>query len=493
MSSKKVSWEIIGIIFVILLLLYPIFSATEATSSSMNLQDNGTPAVPDDFYGSITINEHPASAGTELQMRIDGEVVNDPEIFVTEDRGYYGDPEASPPRYLTAQAYQEDKGKSIEFFIKHQGEWLKASQTDPEDIEFKGGEVREVDLHFETEPIPPTIESLSSKSVNSNQATLEMTFDIKYHDSVETRFEWRRKNEGLEWQQTNWSEQNESSKITETITNLESDQSYEYRAEIRYNSESVKSEIESFTTSAEGNVAPNPEFEWEPSRPNEGQSVEFDASGSSDPDGEIDYYLWDFDDGNEDQGEKTEHVYKEPGNYTVSLDVIDDEGASVSLSQTIEIYEISFRINGLKLNEDEINVGEVLEGYLNIENTGLNTAKYEEKVYLEKDGNVIKSDTLSIELSPGHERALGFNFTVEEKGEYTVRVGEKEEQIKVLEKKGNGEEGMDLIWFIIPLILIAIISVFLVINKNNIIGNKKEKDEGEVEEDAKGKIEDEEQ
>jgi PKD repeat protein len=58
--------------------------------------------------------------------------------------------------------------------------------------------------------------------------------------------------------------------------------------------------------------------------------VTFDASGSSDPDGEIVEYRWDFDgDGATDRnttGPRATHVFEEPGTYDVSLAVVDDTG-----------------------------------------------------------------------------------------------------------------------------------------------------------------------
>ena len=56
------------------------------------------------------------------------------------------------------------------------------------------------------------------------------------------------------------------------------------------------------------------------------ESILFDASQSYDPDGDIESYIWDFGDGNTDTGEIIEHIYTSPGNYTVSLTVIDTDG-----------------------------------------------------------------------------------------------------------------------------------------------------------------------
>ena len=486
MNFKRKSLEIISILVITFLLIHPISLVTESSSSHLDLhgetteveiQGNDIPAVPDDFYGELTINEEPAPAGTELQARIDDEVVNDPEVFVTNEPGYYGDREAVPRRYLTVQAYEKDIGEPIEFFIKHEGEWIKATRTDPDNITFKGREVRNVDLHFETEPLIPTIESLYTKDVYTDRATLAMRYDIKNYDSVEIRFSWRK--EFRQWQDTDWRETTESGTFTETITNLETDQRYEFSSEIKYNSEILKSETLFFKTPTEGNQPPTPEFTWAPSRPNEGQQVDFDASDSHDPDGEIEYYLWNFGDGQEGQGKKTEHTYDEPGTYSVSLEVIDDEGASAAISNSVTIYEISFSINDLSLNQDEIYVGETLEVTLVIQNTGRNTAVYEEDLYIKEGNDVIASERISKELSSGNVRSLSYTFTLEDEGEYTVMIGEEERNIRVLERD---EEGINLMWVLIPVILIAIVVGWLIIKKKK-VPNEDEGSKENIDED----------
>ena len=61
-----------------------------------------------------------------------------------------------------------------------------------------------------------------------------------------------------------------------------------------------------------------------------GENIHFDASESYDPDGTIVSYLWDFGDGNTATGVIADHAYSEDGNYTVTLTVTDDDGASAT-------------------------------------------------------------------------------------------------------------------------------------------------------------------
>jgi hypothetical protein len=63
-----------------------------------------------------------------------------------------------------------------------------------------------------------------------------------------------------------------------------------------------------------------------------GSPVGFDASGTTDSDGTVARYDWDFGDGTTlvDGGPTPQHVYTGPGSYTVVLVVTDNEGASTT-------------------------------------------------------------------------------------------------------------------------------------------------------------------
>ncbi|MGB0652354.1 MAG: PKD domain-containing protein [Thermoplasmatota archaeon] len=63
----------------------------------------------------------------------------------------------------------------------------------------------------------------------------------------------------------------------------------------------------------------------------------FDASGSSDPDGSISSYSWDFGDGATGSGVSPSHTYGGSGTYSVSLTVTDNDGASSSTSHSVTV------------------------------------------------------------------------------------------------------------------------------------------------------------
>jgi PKD repeat protein len=85
------------------------------------------------------------------------------------------------------------------------------------------------------------------------------------------------------------------------------------------------------------NRPPKAAFTFRPETPEVDSPVRFDASTSSDPDGSIVAYLWDFGDGTTSSGVSIDHVYTFAGRYTVLLTVWDDEGANASTSVQITV------------------------------------------------------------------------------------------------------------------------------------------------------------
>lgn len=63
----------------------------------------------------------------------------------------------------------------------------------------------------------------------------------------------------------------------------------------------------------------------------------FDASGSSDPDGTIQSYRWDFGDGSTGEGATAVHAFAGAGTYDVTLTVTDDQGASTTVEQAVAV------------------------------------------------------------------------------------------------------------------------------------------------------------
>ncbi|WP_323675498.1 S8 family serine peptidase [Halorubellus sp. PRR65] len=79
-----------------------------------------------------------------------------------------------------------------------------------------------------------------------------------------------------------------------------------------------------------GNSAPTVSINASSTTVDVGTAVEFDGSGSTDSDGSIESYAWDFGDGATASGVSATHTYDSAGEYTVTLTATDDDGASSS-------------------------------------------------------------------------------------------------------------------------------------------------------------------
>jgi PKD repeat protein len=89
-----------------------------------------------------------------------------------------------------------------------------------------------------------------------------------------------------------------------------------------------------------GNVtsaSPDATFTFTPSAPTDGDSVSFDASGSSDPNDDVSSYEWTFGDGTTATGVNPSHTYDAPGEYTVTLEVTDGDGNTDTVTKTVTV------------------------------------------------------------------------------------------------------------------------------------------------------------
>ncbi len=96
-------------------------------------------------------------------------------------------------------------------------------------------------------------------------------------------------------------------------------------------------DTESFTVSVsdQGNQLPQAVISADPASGDAPLEVSFDGSGSSDPDGSIVDYRWDFGDNQTGSGATVSHTFQDAGYYTVRLTVEDDLGATGSATASI--------------------------------------------------------------------------------------------------------------------------------------------------------------
>ncbi|MGH7601195.1 MAG: PKD domain-containing protein, partial [bacterium] len=93
-----------------------------------------------------------------------------------------------------------------------------------------------------------------------------------------------------------------------------------------------------------GNQAPIARAQIAPNPAPVNQNVTFDASTSSDPDGQIAQYSWNFGDGATSTQKTATHAYAQAGTYTYRLTVTDNAGATGQASGQITVTAGSSRL-----------------------------------------------------------------------------------------------------------------------------------------------------
>jgi len=86
------------------------------------------------------------------------------------------------------------------------------------------------------------------------------------------------------------------------------------------------------------NEKPDTDFSFNPYYPNDGEEINF-TDRSTDSDGSVSSWLWDFGDGNTSTSQNPKHTYSNTGNYTVKLSVIDNDGGMDNESKNIQVID----------------------------------------------------------------------------------------------------------------------------------------------------------
>jgi len=95
------------------------------------------------------------------------------------------------------------------------------------------------------------------------------------------------------------------------------------------------------------NQSPTASFTANPTSGVAPLEVSFNASSSSDSDGSITSYDWDFKDGETGNGEIISHTFSSIGSYNVELTVTDDKGATDSTTKEIRSYKAELKAGGI--------------------------------------------------------------------------------------------------------------------------------------------------
>jgi len=108
------------------------------------------------------------------------------------------------------------------------------------------------------------------------------------------------------------------------------------------------------------NTAPTVSLSANRTTVKEGDPIAFDGSASSDSDGSVTGYEWDFGDGTTATGSTATHDFSGLGFYTVSLTVTDDDGATTTDSIDVEVVDNYAPTADATANRTAVNTSEAI-------------------------------------------------------------------------------------------------------------------------------------
>ncbi|HHT9137503.1 MAG TPA: PKD domain-containing protein [Candidatus Wunengus sp. YC60] len=145
--------------------------------------------------------------------------------------------------------------------------------------------------------------------------------------------------------------------------------------------------IQKLITIADSNVTPVPtpvtnqspvaSFTYSPANPEVDEQITFDASSSSDSDGTISNYAWNFGDGNTGNGSIISHTFAKAEKYSVSLTVTDNNGSTGATSKVISVANSVGNKKSGQTKQENATVGEpvnIINGNMYIIKTDLSTS-----------------------------------------------------------------------------------------------------------------------
>lgn len=141
-------------------------------------------------------------------------------------------------------------------------------------------------------------------------------------------------------------------------------------------------------------------------------TVEFSAAESTDPDGEVSSYNWEFGDGEEGSGSSATHTYAQEGDYTVTLTITDNGGKADDITQqvTVAMGEVTHptyanydttSAGTVIFNEVDNKDGVVQTNSAQNENVRVNYVKWTRDHTYHIDGRTFVNDGDTLEIEPG--------------------------------------------------------------------------------------------
>lgn len=209
-----------------------------------------------------------------------------------------------------------------------------------------------------------------------------------------------------------------------------------------------------WSESEEQDRNPTARFSWDKHPGKTGESIRFDGSGSTDPDGDIEKYRWSFDDGSGYRyGETRSYSFGSTGTYDVTLRVKDSKGNTDTRTREVEVVrdpgDCSVNVGRLRLGNSVIDEGDSTTASVEVTNNGQNQ---DVRVRFKVGGNTVKTvnrevssnsqSTFQASVSPNRDRIITAEVTTQG-SPCGDRNYERYRELAVVEGGDNGGDDPD--------------------------------------------------
>ena len=271
--------------------------ATDSTSHSVTIS-NQAPIASFDYS--------PSEPETNEIVNFNASGSSDPDGSIEKYKWDFGDSSTGTGQKL-AHSYSDNNAYTVTLTV-----------TDDD------GATNSTSKHVTVASLGPTAAFTYSPSTPTTQQTIQFTDESNDPDGSISSWQWSFGDGGSS------TTQNPTHQYTD-------DGAYTVTLKVTDDDGATDSTSHSVTIS---NQAPIASFDYSPSEPETNEIVNFNASGSSDPDGSIEKYKWDFGDSSTGTGQKLAHSYSDNNAYTVTLTVTDDDGATNSTSKHVTVASL---------------------------------------------------------------------------------------------------------------------------------------------------------
>jgi hypothetical protein len=113
-------------------------------------------------------------------------------------------------------------------------------------LKFDSTEIEGATLHFTTKT-PPTVTTEAATGITNTSAILNMSYTLGSYNPVDVRFAYK-KSTSSTWTYTSWVSKSASGTYAEPVTGLDPSTTYDFRAELKYDSTEIQGSTLQFTT-----------------------------------------------------------------------------------------------------------------------------------------------------------------------------------------------------------------------------------------------------